>query len=734
MERLFQPGLLTGLFLLIFSPLSSASELAHGPLTLPAGDNEQLSFFRDGEQLLAQIKGDNDSETLDSFPAATQVVAVFYQDLDGDEQREVLVMLKTGSELSIRGYGRDYSNWQWLQRLQPRLDRLAPSLKHFTVAEVRKQLKRWPPQQYLMTYDIDATDDANIRALLQGALESDGQLLGYRDEEGRAVKRAEQAYSYRLKYPVSIKEGQTAFFLTASFERLSFGIGEAEGFMVTEVAYQRDDIEGEAGRSGPLLGFTPTGGTWGGVTLSAYYQGGKLHGSWASYSPRNGRINAAGDYKNGLQQGEWIEADFDGRFWRGQYVDGKQQGLWKLESDYDETLSLGFANYKDGLLHGEYEELLADFGSDAEPTPTKIWLKGVYLDNKRHGPWIEDGNRVTYDHGLKDGLWVEMDGESELRTHYHQGKKQGLRQRLGRSGKLLLEENYLADQLDGQSRYFYASGQLKKLAQFKQGKQDGQQLYFHENGQLSSLYDYQAYQDKEGRWYEILQGQVLRYSEQGQLLEVQQYRDARAEGRWYRFDKQGQLERLQNFSQGLGQGMQASFSPHGISSFRTVEKGISIGDGYRFHRNGQLQEINFYCDYDGAATSNNLCGWQHSFYEDGQDACFRRLSYGYEQEYICYDREGRLLKSQELTAANKMVERRYINGKLHKEEPRISVYNRMINGEQVYNFNGARFDGVVIGIYHDGRYETLYRDGKKICGKQFDPQGKLKPGKDKCEF
>ncbi len=102
MERLFQPGLLTGLFLLIFSPLSSASELAHGPLTLPGGDGEQLSFYRDAEQVLAQVQDDKGSKTLDSFPSATQVVAVFYQDLDGDEQREVLVMLKTGSELSIR--------------------------------------------------------------------------------------------------------------------------------------------------------------------------------------------------------------------------------------------------------------------------------------------------------------------------------------------------------------------------------------------------------------------------------------------------------------------------------------------------------------------------------------------------------------------------------------------------------------------------------------------------------
>lgn len=58
MERLFQPGLLTGLFLLIFSPLSSASELAHGPLTLPGGDGEQLSFYRDAEQVLAQVQDD----------------------------------------------------------------------------------------------------------------------------------------------------------------------------------------------------------------------------------------------------------------------------------------------------------------------------------------------------------------------------------------------------------------------------------------------------------------------------------------------------------------------------------------------------------------------------------------------------------------------------------------------------------------------------------------------------
>ena len=138
------------------------------------------------------------------------------------------------------------------------------------------------------------------------------------------------------------------------------------------------------------------------------YLGGKKHGQWVElYS--GGETRYKGSYVDGKKHGDWVESDGFENLERGAYAEGKKHGRWTRTGNDHSELAQGdrTANYMNGTLHGEYVEYYRRDPTKSDPP--KVVSKGLYVEGKRHGPWIliEGKEEGSFVHGKRDGPWIE---------------------------------------------------------------------------------------------------------------------------------------------------------------------------------------------------------------------------------------------------------------------------------------------------------------------------------------
>jgi hypothetical protein len=196
-------ALLSSFVVLPAAMAADYDKIVHGPVDLPNG--QWLDFYQKDHQVWGEmLYGDAPGVRIDDYGRA-EIVAVFYYDFDKGGTKEVIVMLKDAEGQHLRGYGFEGDQLTKLPRLQTVLDTVAPTLTSFTVGSVRKVLSQIPPQQYRMTYDVDAIEDPAIKAIVDGSTQLKPTLVGYRNSEGSPVD-VKTAVEYKLRYPLTRKD------------------------------------------------------------------------------------------------------------------------------------------------------------------------------------------------------------------------------------------------------------------------------------------------------------------------------------------------------------------------------------------------------------------------------------------------------------------------------------------------------------------------------------------------
>ncbi|WP_417763868.1 hypothetical protein [Shewanella sp.] len=711
-----------------------AGELVHGPLELP-DHNNQLGFYQQSDKLAAYLNGEQ-GQPLDSYANGTDVVAVFYQDLDGDQQREVIVMLHDSNGDHLRAYGlNEMEGWMPLPRVQTQLDRLVPTLSAFTVVNVRKALQQLPPQSYVQQYEQPQLDDANIKALLDGTLGVAPKAIQYFTDKDKPTDKVALAARYQLRYPIHApqQKGQAEasqvnsdYELVATFERPYWGEKSTASFELAEVGYQ--NAQGEY--HGAVFGYMASSPTQMVIVLQANYQQGKLHGHYMELSPRHGAIEVAGDYQHGQRVGQWTESFADDRYWQGEYQHGQRQGKWLLYSFFTDE-PVGEANYQQGQLAGNYEiwQITASEPDASGKVPKRLEQKGQYVQGKQQGEWL---NRF---------------GDGTEKLHYQNGLRQGERLLTADNGTVLERENYVDDLLDGEASYYRQDGNLKAVKHFSHGQLSGSELSFNKYGKLYRERHYRAFKDGTGTWVSEQHGLSVNYDDE-RLLKVEQYQHGEPVGLQLTFDEHsGQLKELHNMQLNDGRtgvemhGRQIWFkprAPYGLATVADYQHGQKAGMAYHFADDKHIDEITQYC----TAADGEQCragarfGWRYTYFANGMSQCTEHYTSSGLEEYSCVRSDGKLDKSRQLLNGNQVIDRDYRNGIVSRETVSQAQESKTVNGKQVPDLSRLKKEGISSQFYPDGKphWQILYRAGNQVCGKEFDQQGQQTAATASCQF
>ncbi|MBS0040899.1 hypothetical protein KFE26_01060 [Shewanella sp. M16] len=644
--------------LTVIPAASAAGKAIHPTVDLPNG--QWLNFHQKDNQVWSEMSdGDAPGVHLDDYGAA-EIVAVFYYDFDKGGDKEVVVMLKDADGQHLRGYGFEDSKLTKLPRLQVVLDEVAPTLSSFTVSDTHKVLNQIPPQQYRMTYDVEAIEDPAIKAIIDGSTKLKPTLIGYRNAKGLPadVKTADE---YKLRYPLTRKDKDAQgrehqYSLVTHFYRNDYR--EQQGsFVLVSVVFEADDVdwlnsgEGEIPKTGPAYDYMNLGGSWAGLALESHYAQGVLDGPYIAYDNRNANIMLNGQYKQGKKVGKWMEADGQASYWEGEYLDGKKQGKWIAQSMFDEADNYGFAHYNQGVLDGPYEIYEPEYGADTGDK--RLSEKGIYRNGVKDGEWLEsNGNKGHYQNGIKQGPWVDkvslgeyrnyvgngayLDGKrtgpwvfktdkkSRIEVTYLNGLREGEEKLISDENVLFANKYYKQGLLDGQSIWYSAQDVVSGIRHYRKGEYHGMQAIFdpNHNHRLMELshYEYDETLPVKPSQDECIMREKP-YSNDCKDIVNSSYRNTPSikhgeqyyydsKGKLYKFsdyhhgnlikeyefDEEGHVQKLQNNEQGQDSQISIRYKKDGGYSLSNYSDNEQRGWTYEIDNKDRLLSLKYYHD------------------------------------------------------------------------------------------------------------------------------------------
>lgn len=204
-----------------------------------------------------------------------------------------------------------------------------------------------------------------------------------------------------------------------------------------------------------------------------YYEDGKTIQKKITY--KNGKKNgpaylgfASGNYKNDLEEGEWIEHYLGENITVVNYIQGRIVGKKITYSDKSRTKILSFTEYQNGVPNGKHityfdDGTIKEEGSYLNGDKTGYWVeygpdmvtgeyifsKGNYISGNRDGEWVNYGKCYAYlgDYGKKysylpkktENSYIEFTGGSESAF----GPKKGFNA-VYNNGQYLKDEVYIS--------------------------------------------------------------------------------------------------------------------------------------------------------------------------------------------------------------------------------------------------------------------------------------------------
>lgn len=523
----------------------------HGPLA--THENQTLTFYKKDNIVTAWFTGPEETEerTISDYElyentqyalGNVAIVAVFYQDLDGGGQDEVIVMYRDAAgKPHLRAWGADADKFLPLPRFTPQLENVAASLETFTVASARKAISRLLPQQYLITAFAKDLPDPLFSEVLNAPEKYRHEFLRYFDESGDDAANLEDGSGYSLIYPDKFIErvngkGETLrYTLTLDIQRQGECGNDNAGFAITRLYYQNVAAGQDYRKEGPFVDFSLQGCQLNPV-LTGQYHNNTFEGEWAHFSAEDGRLLEKGTYRNGLREGLWQEYLLDDQRQEGTYHQDEKDGVWQTFSAHGEVIAM--QTWKNKNLNGLWQRKVQQAGNNAS------WVveeEGQYLNGNKEGPWKESMTTrpryAQYRNGLLDGeLRVTTpDGQNVISKQYQQGVVNGEISEWFANGKLKRYAIYQHGQLLKEEIYHKDSGQRYELGHWKIVSPAASDLCIHLTDQ--SACDRRAAKQaaslKDGEW--------RTWYEDGVLATLSHWQDGEKTGAEYKFNHNGKL-------------------------------------------------------------------------------------------------------------------------------------------------------------------------------------------------
>lgn len=222
------------------------------------------------------------------------------------------------------------------------------------------------------------------------------------------------------------------------------------------------------------------------------YVNGKQDGLWIYHYP-SGKIKATGKYAVG--DGGNIGSS-------GVPINGRS-GNWIFYHE-NGKMNVNF-NFSNGILNGKYM-YFAESGTKTE--------EGQYVNGKQNDLWIYnypsgklkatgkfldgDGGNISEISGVpmngRSGNWIFYHENGKIRGNYNfsNGKLNGVAKDYFENGILSAEVNYKNDYFDGVKKDYFENGKIHNIEIYKEGKKNGLCKSYHENGKLNEEVEYIA--------------------------------------------------------------------------------------------------------------------------------------------------------------------------------------------------------------------------------------------------
>ncbi len=246
----------------------------------------------------------------------------------------------------------------------------------------------------------------------------------------------------------------------------------------------------------------------------------------------DGKIKVSSMFRNGISEGVKREYNTEGKIEKG-YIysngkivsegivkeDGNRDGLWK--DFYEDGTLRAEGKYDNGRQTGEWKyfhqngklEQSGKFNKNGKPEGSWKWYyeTGKLLKEELYRGGLRDGMSTEYDenckiieegeylHGLEEGSWFEVVGDSYTRGAYRDGQRTGLWVQYS-----LIQNETKTDSI------------LSFKGSFTEGLPDGKQAYYWDNGKIKDEGSY-IMGRKEGEW--------MKYNSDGTLFMMTTYRD-----------------------------------------------------------------------------------------------------------------------------------------------------------------------------------------------------------------
>jgi uncharacterized protein len=372
------------------------------------------------------------------------------------------------------------------------------------------------------------------------------------------------------------------------------------------------------------------------LMTTGQFSNGQRTGTWnENYS--DGTLHLTQDYfldnKHGKIE-EWYNtagSDQAQKKLEGRYYSGEKDSNWV--EWYSNGSIASHKNYRNGLEEGEYLEYWPEtpeqessleelrerkrLKHDSEALDKRrLKTKGFYIAGNREGEWKTWfpnsllQSKVNFNKGKQDGLaqeWFNFLVDSQhvlkLEGKYANGFQEGQWQSFYRDGKTETEQFFSKGKLDGTITYYYETGEKKLITNFQQGIQEGSKIEYYPNGNkrtetfFSNDLKHGSYLSYHGNENKAIEGVFLRgipvktwswYDQtEKTLLKSSDFNNGT--GMMYEFYPTGEKKTESAYSSGLKHGEERLWYLNGSIQARAhYQEGQLHGEYEEYHEEGSL--------------------------------------------------------------------------------------------------------------------------------------------------
>ncbi|WP_168800780.1 toxin-antitoxin system YwqK family antitoxin [Psychroserpens sp. NJDZ02] len=396
------------------------------------------------------------------------------------------------------------------------------------------------------------------------------------------------------------------------------------------------------------------------------YKNGKRHGEFQRYDEQ-GKLSSSCNYKNGKETGVCKLYYENGQLKeKGRKKNGKYVGEWKTYSQ--NGLLKGLRKYhKDNVTSfdskGRIEHKFIYTKNKKEKKDITYFKNGnlkkvISLKNdKFHGEnkeYYENGNikEITpYINGKIHGEWVKYNenGILTIRTIIKNGDySESHITGFYPNGQI----SRIGFKNKGPYKWYFKNGQLKEINNYKDGQEHGENKKYYENGQIKF----------EGKHYEgERDGKFIWYKKNGDIILASEYNheSAYSFGEWKYFGN-GQLESVELYERDSLVEWKYYYKTGEIEKLRQYhKKGVLTGEWKDYYKNGQVRLIAYYKD---EIPQNDF----KLYHENGQ--LYKTQTYKYPSKLMeiisCFDNQGNILDRGTLKNGTGIVKEYNSKGRL----------------------------------------------------------------------